>query len=181
MLSKYNCYMWSANMVTKERNCIIDFYLALAYDTTCIELVWNKKKMLLVLKVSMIYVLEPLFFKEECQFVSKHINELVISFFRCLWNIWKQHTHLIRLVEDTCSILNETSKIILKLAMITEHFFLHFFMSAVQKRCASARLHFLHPLKMWFHKSPISSRKDHCLERTKPLLFFIEWQIRLLP
>lgn len=30
-------------MVTKERNCIIDFYLALAYDTTCIELVWNKK------------------------------------------------------------------------------------------------------------------------------------------
>lgn len=71
-------------MVTKERNCIIDFYLALAYDTTCIELVWNKKEMLLVLKVSMIYVFEPPFFKEECQFVSKHINELVIYFFRCL-------------------------------------------------------------------------------------------------
>lgn len=180
MLSKYNCYMWSANMVTKERNCIIDFYLALAYDTTCIELVWNKKNAVGP-KGQHDLCIRTLFFKEECQFVSKHVNELVIFFFRCLWNIWKQHTHLIRLVEDTCSILNETSKIILKLAMITEHFFLHFFMRAVQKRCASARLHFLHPLKMWFHKSPISSRKDHCLERTKPLLFFIEWQIRLLP
>lgn len=43
MLLKNNCYMWSVNMVIKERNCIIDFYFVLVYDILCIELVWNKK------------------------------------------------------------------------------------------------------------------------------------------
>lgn len=70
-------------MVTKERNCIIDFYLALAYDTTCIELVWNKKNAVGPKGQHDLCIRTP-FFKEECQFVSKHVNELVIFFFRCL-------------------------------------------------------------------------------------------------